>query len=74
MYCVCERERERGNLLPSLEDGFDVAVKVWSCESSHLETVVDSVCLLQLHNLLGQLQREREGERGQMYVARSFLI
>lgn len=39
-------------LLPGLEDGLDVCVEILSCEASHLETIVDSMCLLQLHDLL----------------------
>ena len=43
------------DLLPCLEDGFDVCVEVLSGETSHLEAIVDCVSLLQLHDLLGQL-------------------
>ena len=50
-----EGERVKEDLLPCLEDGFDVGVEVLSGETSHLEAIVDCVSLLQLHDLLGQL-------------------
>ena len=74
LSCVCVREREREregerereDLLPGLEDGLDIGVEVLSGEAPHLETIVNCVCLLQLHDLLRELGGERggEGERG----------